>query len=508
MAITIVKQIASGKLLPAFNHQNFTLNSNMNGQCNFRYLTDVYVNGVFRFRLKTFPDPQTGFGFIQIGRVVEDYIANWTPSDDNPGVSKIATTTPGPYLEVYCKFGEEYDGTSGCTGAVNQFPNLATSNTYRVWNAAVDYENYPSFDSTKYTIGTASSTTSQFLTLAPRTIDVYLNDSYNLTFYSASKPHSARITLYKENGTTNTIYITGTGSNAGLWSLACGPYQILKQSSTVNLWPNGAYSTITPLITCATTKYEVTLMNSATQSVSETFTFNLKSPKEFRTRLAWTGQYGNPERYTFYHRNRKSYTIQRTEFNRNQFSNIANEWTYQVGDRGRTSLTNTSQEVHSVSTFARKEDSEFMTSLWRSNNVWVEQQPRIFRWRVFRQASKMIFQVPPDLNLKAGDQFWTVVNEVQNTTWGEYNGKFTVASVSGPNNVYVDCNLTYSAGFPPFGGGNATTEASGIGIVIEPYVKLPIIITDQSVEVSQRTNRPVTYQINYEMAFEKNTIKS
>lgn len=506
--ITIVKQIASNRLVPAFNHQNFTLNSTMNGQCNFRYLTDVYINGVFRIRLKTFPDPTTGYGFIQIGRVIEDYIANYIPADGNTGISKISTTTPGPYLEVYCKFGEEYDSTSNCTGKVNPYPNLATSNTYRTWNAAFDYEDYPTYNPIDFTIGTASSTTSKFLTLAPRVQEAYINDSYNLTFYANQKPANLKVTLYKSNGSTQTLYLAGAGSAAGLYNVNCGPYDILKQSSAANIWPNGYYAATTSNITCATTKYEVTLMNSATQSISETFTFNLKPLKEFRTRIGWTGQYGNPERFTFFHRNRKTYNIQRSEYQKNLFSNIGNEWTYRVGDRGRTQLYNRTQESHQVSTFARKEDSEFMTSLWRSTNAWVEVQPRVFEWRVFRQGSKMIFQVPPDLNLKAGDVFWSMVDEVTNPTYGEYNIKFTVQSVSGPNNVYVDCGLIWSAGTPPFLPGNSTDEAYGCAVVIESYSRLPIVVTDSSVEVSQRTNRPVTYTISYDAAYEKNSIKS
>lgn len=508
MAITIVKQIGSNKLIPAYNHQNYTLNSTMNGKCNFRYITDVYINNVFRLRLKTFPDPQTGFGFIQIGRVIEDYVNNALPSDGNPGVSKVPATVPGNFLQVYCKFGEEYDPTANCTGVVTTYPNLATSQTHNVFSGVVDYEDYPTWNGTDYTIGTQSSTTSKFMTYAPREVDVYLNDSYNLNFYSANKPASAKIVLYKENGTTTTTYISGTGSGAGIYSIACGPYDILKASSTPNLWPNGSYAGTTSNITCATTKYEVTLMNSGTQSVSETFTFNMKPHQTYRTRIGWIGPLGAPERYTFYHRNREAYAITRREFRKNMYSNIGNEWKYNVGDRGRTQLATIVQEKHTVASFVSEPNSEWLTSLYMSTEVWQEEQPRIFNWRVFRQGNKMIFQVPPDLNLKAGDKFWSVVNEVQNPTYGEYNINFTVASVYGPNNVYVDCNLAYSAGFPPFGGGNSTDEAYGVGVVIEPYVKLPIIVTDQQVEKMQRMGRPIVYTLTYDMAYDKNSMKA
>lgn len=506
MAITIIKEVGANKLIPAYNHQNYTLNSTMNGQCNFRYLTDIYINGVFRLRLKTFPDPQTGFGFIQISRVVEDYIQNYLPSSSAPGVSKITTTVPGPILSVYCKFGEEYDASANCTGAVLPYANLATSATHNVWSGVIDYENYPTFNGTDYTIGTQSSTTKKFLTNSPREVDAYLNDSYNLNFYATAKPATARVRIYKSNGSSSTIYISGTGSGAGLYTLACGPYDILKASSTPNLWPNGQYAGTTSNITCATTHYDVTLMNSATQSISETFTFNMKPHKEFRTRIGFIGELGSAERYTFYHRNREQFAITRREFTKNMYSNIGNEWKYNVGDRGRTQLTADTQERHTVSSFCSEQDSPWLSTLWISPEVWLEEQPRIFNWRVFRQGNKMIFQVPPDLNLKPGDKFWSVVDEITNPLYGEYNINFTVASVYGPNNIYVDCNLAYQP--LTLYGGNLTDEAYGVGVVMEDYVKLPVIVTDQQVERMQRMGRPIVYTLTYDMAYAKNTMKS
>lgn len=507
MAITVIKQQASGKMVPAFNPINFTLNSTNNGACNFRYITDIYINSIYRLRLKTFPDPTTGYGFIQIGRVIEDYIQNYVPVTGASWLRKSSATSPAPFITVFCRFGEEYDSSANCTGTVTTYPNLVNSNTFYAYNAAIDYEDWPSFDYTNYLVGTASSTTKKFLTLANREIEATYNDSLDLSFLTTTTPTNARIVYYRTNGTTATKYIGVTGSSSGLgyWNLNCGPYDLNLRSTGINLFPNGPALTM-PDITGITDKYEITLMNSATQSVSETITVKLKCPKEYRTRIGWIGQYGNVERYTFYHRNRMNYAIERKEYKRFMMRNIGNEWTYAVGDRGRTSLAQISQEQHTVSTFARKEDSAWLTDIWRSNEVWVEKQPDIFNWRVFRQTNKMIFQVPPDLNLKVGDQFWVITDFVANPLYSEYNGLLTVAAVYGPDNVYVDCNIPYTAPIGPFTY-NITTEAFGIGIKIANYVRLPIMITDTSVEERQRTNRPIEYTIRYDMAYEKNTLR-
>jgi hypothetical protein len=506
MAITIVKQQAASKMVPAFNPVNFTLNSTNNGSCNFRYVTEIYINNIFRVRLKTFPDPSTGFGFVQIGRIIEDYMMNYAPTAGSAWMTK-SSTAPGPFVTVYCKFGEEYDSSSNCTGAVVTYPNLSTSNTFYAFNAALDYEVWPSFDYTNFLIGTASSTTKQFLTQGPREIEATFNDSLNLTFLSNATPANAKITYYKKDGTTTLKYIGVTASNSGLgyWNLNCGPYDLNLRSTGINLFPNGPALTL-PDITGSTDRYEIVLINSSTQSVSETITVKIKEPKEFRTRIGWIGLYGNPERYTFYHRNRLSYNIERREYKKNMFRNIGNEWTYAVGDRGRTSLANITQEQHTVSTFARKEDSEWLTQLWLSNEAWVEEQPDIFKWRVFRSGTSMIFQVPPNLNLKVGDKIWVMTDSINYPLYGEYNGLLTVAAVYGPDNVYVDCSLPYTAPAGPFTW-NITTEAYGCGVKQESYVRLPIMVVDTTIEEKQRTNKPIEYTIRYDASYEKNTMR-
>ena len=106
--------------------------------------------------------------------------------------------------------------------------------------------------------------------------------------------------------------------------------------------------------------------NSSTTS----FTFKVKPPKPFETRIGWINQMGGIDHFTFYHRNRKTYTIDRKAFKKSLSSNYSNNWTYQVGDREDTIYDISANENHSVSSFCNRYDAEWLSELFLSPDVW------------------------------------------------------------------------------------------------------------------------------------------
>lgn len=73
----------------------------------YKYVCDVYVNAVLIYRAKTFPEPVSKRGVFNIGAIVRAYVATQLVAD----VSGILTQEMGAnefYLDVQCKFGEEY----------------------------------------------------------------------------------------------------------------------------------------------------------------------------------------------------------------------------------------------------------------------------------------------------------------------------------------------------------------------------------------------------------------
>jgi len=66
---------------PAYNPIPYSITSDENGQTDFSYVFDLYVNGAtgYTYRLKQRPNP-AGAGMIDISPIMQSYVelSNWT----------------------------------------------------------------------------------------------------------------------------------------------------------------------------------------------------------------------------------------------------------------------------------------------------------------------------------------------------------------------------------------------------------------------------------------------
>ena len=495
MAITIVRNFVSNRFYPSANPINTTVTSNNSGKCNFRYICDLYVNGTKVFTEKIFPDPNTGFGFFQLSRVIQDYITTVQVANTTTTFNlAAASTSPTAALSVYCRFGEEYDTTINCDGTVLQYTNLATSATFFVYEAAFDYENYPSYSDSTYLMGTASATASKaFLTNSPREVDVTYNDSYYLDFLTLQPVNSA-FRMYLEwtyqDGTSLTTWIpSGTLTNVKRYRLAVGPVNINKVYGAT-------------IIGQDISSYKVWLAYNGIRQ-SEVFRFNVKSPKDFTTRLGFVGLLGGIENFTFYHRNLKSFNIDRKNYERALGRNISNGWSYTVGDRGTTTYKVNATEQHRVGTYCSKDMSEWLYEMWLSPEVWTYRRPEIKEIRIYDEAgtytgtpdSRVLFWVNDTSGLNAGDYIFVIPEFISG--YSEFQGRFLILSIVG--NI-VDVGATYGSYFPPY-------QLCAYIYKDTTFDTLPVTISDNAIEVKQKLSRPIEYNLNYQMAYSKNTIR-
>lgn len=481
MAITILKNFTQNKFYPASNPINCTVNSNNTGKCNFRYICDVYVNGTKVFSSKLFPDPTTGHAFFQLGRVIEDYIDNLNIKTTSNQILNLAASTSAPTgaISVYCRFGEEYDSSTNCDGSILQYPNLATSNTFYAYQAAIDYEYFPSYDSSKYVFATASAPNKLFLTNADREVDVTYNDSYFLDFLSLqtiTASYSVVAKLYNSsNSLLDTKTWTRTLTNTKRYRIAVGPFDINYYENDVVISPSVSYYTIT--------------VNWAGTPISETFRFNVKCPSDFRTRIAFIGLLGGIEHFTFYHRNRKGYEIDRKNFSKTLQSNYSNDWKYEVGDRGLKTYAVSARETNSVSSFCTEAQSKWLYEMWLSPEVWTYLEPTLMQFRTIKDGLSTKLWVNSGHGLVAGDVIYTFTS---NST---YSDKWTI--VSAGENI-IDIGLSWVSGSDGLFGHLHKRDV---------WKKLPIVISDNAVEVKQKLGRPIEYSLNWSTAFTKTTLR-
>lgn len=491
MAITIIRDFIEDKFYTSVNQINTTIDSNNAGKCNFRYICEVYINGVSVYNNKIFPDPKTGYGFFQLSRIIQDYIKTTLPTPDwNTFIDATENGNISSVLEIQCKFGEEYDSSNNCDGTIKQYMNLATSKNFFVFESAIDYEDYLDFDYEDWTLKSPYYNKEiKFLTNSPRVVDITYNDIFYLDFLSFNTTpnivYDVEFIGKKIDGSSTTALLTtkNVSNDRNRYRIAVGPLDLNMANNNI-------------LVDQTITSYTIQLRMSGSY-VSERFTFNIKAPNKYMTRLGFIGQKGGIEHFTFYHRNKKRFIIDRGIFKRTNHRVINNNLTYEVGDRADTIYKVNAQELHSVSTFCSREASEWLYELYISPNQWTYKRPEMLPFKIFVEDSspnsRVLFQINDTTSLRVGSDIFSFPD----SNYLDLNGRFTIQSINGK---LVDVGMTIDIYSDVVGG-------CGWIHMINDWSMLPIVVTDQSIEVKQKLERPIEYSLNYNMAFNKTTLR-
>jgi len=496
MAITIIKNLISNQFYPSANPISVSIDSNNSGKCNFRYICDIWINGQKATTLKLFPDPVTGYGLFEISRVLGDYISTYENLTNFTNLLDAAqqVALPTSAFKIQLKFGEEYDLTQTCDGAILQYANLATSNTAYVFESAVDFFDYPTFTPGQFIVGTTSATAS-FLTNSPRDIDITYNDGYYVDFLTLQTINVANwrvdIKTFDASGLgvgTHSFAAAKTHTNIFRFRIACGPLDINSVSATTTINKQISYYTM-QLRYVPTGAY-----------VTEIFTFRLKEPTTFRHRFGFTGQGGAPESFTFFHRLRKTLDIQKGLYNKSFDLSYGGTPQYNLGGRGTDIFSIRATETAQVSTFVKEQFSRFLTELYLSKSVWFLLRPELIPFRSINDGgvNKLVIfdfenavglaKDTPINKLSVGDLIYVYADN------SNYNGRFSITNIS---SGILTTSATWSA-LPNTCGWLHKSTA---------WRKAPIIINNSSVEIQQRLGRPIQYTMDFAFSNTKNLLK-
>ena len=182
--------------------------------------------------------------------------------------------------------------------------------------------------------------------------------------------------------------------------------------------------------------------------------------------------------------------------------NNSGAWSYTVGDRGTTTYKINATEVHKVNSYCTKESSEWLSEMWLSPDVWTYKRPEIQQVRIYDEAnsygatnSRILLWVNDVSTLSPNDYIISIPEYIAG--YNSFTGRFQIQSITG--NV-VDIGATYNSYLPPY-------QLCAYIYKDTTFSKLPIIISDNSVEVKQKLGRPIEYALNYQMSYSKNTIR-
>lgn len=495
MAITILKNLTSGYFYPSANPISVSVDSNNSGKCNFRYVCDIWINSNKTTTIKMFPDPTTGYGLFEISRILQDYVETLYRGTNYTHLLDPAQTValPTAAFSFQLKFGEEYDLSTNCDGQILQYLNLATSNQAYVFESAVEFSDYPYFNSNNFVVGTNSTAT--FLTNSPRQIDITYNDGFYLDFLTKLTINATdwRVdikTFNQSNIQTATYSYAAARTHTGIYRfrIACGPLDINSVANSTIINPQVKY-------------YTVNLRHVPTGNiVTEVVTFNIKEPTTFRHRFGFVGQPAGHESFTFFHRLRKSIDIQKVTYNKPLDLTYGGSPQYNIGGRGTDIFSISATEKATITTFVKEDFSKYLTELYLSKNAWFLLRPELIPFRSINDGgvNKLVIydfdnavglaKDTPINKLSVGDFIYVYGDDAN------YNGRFQITNKSGD---ILTTSATWSALSPTCGWIHKSTA----------WRALPIIVDINSVEIQQRLGRPIQYQLDFQFANTKILLK-
>lgn len=347
---------------PAYNPIEWVFSSDNTTQCDFSYICDVYINGSFAVRLRTFSEGPNDYGYLRIDRIIQDYLSfNFRP--DQTGFIGNDKGICSYYLEVR----EQYNSNSDCTGITTLSSVLYTSSTNYAWNGALQYKEYTLFTQQKYV---AMDGNSKFLTNLPNKSLIPLSEKFTLGFLqsAAAYVHDAQIKTYDQTGALINTYLYPNAKYA--------PANQYELKITFGAGPanlniaalGGSPSPTQPIIDFNVSYYTLQLLNISGDPLSETKRFDIDnrcSPYS-NNRIWWLNRLGEFDSYQFNLISSKSLSIIRNEFNKLLNTN------YSEGDRGQSVMS--VQGDYSLtfnSNWLTENEGKWLEELFTSPEVYV-----------------------------------------------------------------------------------------------------------------------------------------
>ena len=343
------------EIQPVYNPIYIRCLSNNTTNYGFKFIFDLYVNGLFVNRVKLSPRPSSTNTIYSPARVLETYL-----TFDNPINITSGSTAVNAITLYSVKIGEEYG--SAATGTTI-YSGLTTTTGY-TFNAVIQYPDVPTWDYLNYVV--ATGTTKSFLTNSPssKLIRDDERETIGIIYTNVSLLYTdvfVNVTITEITGGTinqqKSIYTSISGGTlihtigTGIWNL--------------NSWLT---TNIDPLLH---SKYTVNIVvsdinNDTIASETKTYVLDTQCTKYDVTRFMFLNSLGQFDYFTAKMFNKKNIAIERVRYKK------VLDYNYSVGARGRSILNITASQTHSVtSDWITTATSEWLTELFLSQEVYI-----------------------------------------------------------------------------------------------------------------------------------------
>lgn len=322
MAISILQspQVFS----PVYNELYYVVSSTNTAQANFKYVFDIYVNGVKVTRELRNPQPTYSTGVIDVKRIVSPSVLRDFATTDTDGVAKNTNS----FVSLQVKVGEQYGPSTG----IVTYENLATSNTTYAFAGAIKKLDFDLWDYTDYYIGVEHQ--GKFLTNRSRTRhSIIENQNDWLSLYTNASGNFT--TVYME-----TFDYAGNSLQTIQWlnpftSLANTDDRLLKIPSGYNINSvTTLFDGAQPALSAGVSYYTIKILDAGDFTASETITTYLDKECTYGTSydIHFQNTLGFEETFRFTKWTDKTQDAEKREYLKNTGTDSATAFTLSQTD--------------------------------------------------------------------------------------------------------------------------------------------------------------------------------
>jgi len=352
MAITI--EASPAATTPVYNEINYVCSSTNVAQPGFKYLVDIYLNAVKIARRRVSAEPNNNKLIVDVGTICENYITNSDGVYPNEAAGQ--TTGAEQCKDFIVKFGEEYEVATVRT----QYPDLTVGASFRVWNAAYNYEEWVGF----------TAPTTGLLTNKP----TYTSGYYGAGFSTVILASGATFT-----SSTIKTYLASVLQNTYVIPLHIAPvtaYNLPTGYDSINLIANLLITgtPVQPILTAAIDRYDYFVTTSVGSSTPITVNLVDRCEEQESDRLHFLNHYGGFDTFDFTLLGTKKASISKKSMRRSpERLTSAGALITSTLDKGLTNYNSTFERVDKLSSnWITEVESDWLIDLLASPTVILE----------------------------------------------------------------------------------------------------------------------------------------
>jgi len=364
------------KLSPIGNPVPIVVSSSNSTTAGFRYRVDlINDSGDDELAVWVYPDTNNGhYGIYDFSRVLSDLIGS---NPEHWGTDTCIVDTE-QILSYNYRVTEYINATSGAT--------LSGSTDFNVFRGVKQYGDY--WDIETYLPNTTGDP-ALFASISQKR-EYKLTETATINTFEgsfgtiSSEWDTIVINVFTSSYVTPYQIQKAAPSGGEVVILPLGPKNINDMAATgvvLNMIGGGTgVVDLGPIIDTDTIKYDFYLESKGI-IVTEKLIVNVDNIcyKHDGVEFLWLGELGTFESYTFRMADLKSFKTARNEVKSNHYSIKSNQYTYSIGDRGRTNINVSTTESHSaISGWIGDVESQDIMELISSPEVYIKKGGEIY----------------------------------------------------------------------------------------------------------------------------------